>query len=65
VIDGIALVEWPLVWISEIYDVEITVKNGEIDVTNLVKREGVGLGIREEMLSKYPYERKYTPLIFH
>jgi hypothetical protein len=30
-----------------------------------VKKEGVGLGIREEILSKYPYERKYTPLIFH
>jgi len=41
------------------------VKNGEIDITNLVKKEGVGLGIREEMLGKYPYERKYTPLIFH
>jgi L-alanine-DL-glutamate epimerase-like enolase superfamily enzyme len=65
VIDGIALVEWPLVWINEIYDGEITVKNGEIDITNLVKKEGVGLGIREEILSKYPYERKYTPLIFH
>jgi len=65
VIDGITLVEWPLAWINEIYDEEVTVRNGEIDITNLVKRKGVGLGIREEILSKYPYEKKYTPLIFH
>jgi L-alanine-DL-glutamate epimerase-like enolase superfamily enzyme len=65
VIDNITLVEWPLAWINEIYDEEVTVRNGEIDITNLVKRKGMGLGIKEEILSKYPYEKKYTPLIFH
>jgi hypothetical protein len=65
VIDGITLVEWPLAWVNEIYDEEVTVRNGEIDIANLVKRKGVGLGIREEILSEYPYEKKYTPLIFH
>jgi hypothetical protein len=49
---------------NEIYDEEVTVRNGEIDITNLAKKKGVGLGIREEILSKYPYE-KNTPLIFH
>jgi len=60
VIDNITLVEWPLAWINEIYDEEVTVRNGEIDITNLAKKKGVGLGIREEILSKYPYEKKHT-----
>ena len=64
VMNGVAIVEWPLTWVSDIYDREVVVRNGNIRLSDL-SGAGVGLGINEESLSKYPYSGKYAPLIFH
>ena len=64
VMSGITIVEWPLAWVSDIYDREVGVRNGYVRISDLGST-GVGLGIDEGMLSKYPYTGKYAPLIFH
>ncbi|ADY01355.1 Mandelate racemase/muconate lactonizing protein [Vulcanisaeta moutnovskia 768-28] len=64
IIDGVEVVEWPLTWVGDIYDREVRVRNGEVRLSDL-GGVGVGLNINEDALSKYPYTKRYVPLIFH
>ncbi|GGP19445.1 hypothetical protein GCM10007981_03160 [Thermocladium modestius] len=64
-VSEVTTVEWPLAWLNELYDGNLEVRNGEVDVAPLLGRGGVGLGVMEDALTKYKYERKYSPLLFH
>ncbi|WP_291766946.1 mandelate racemase/muconate lactonizing enzyme family protein [Caldivirga sp. UBA161] len=64
VISDVAIVEWPLSWVNDIYDVGIEVKDGEVDLSRLIS-SGVGVNVNEGALGKYPYVSKYAPLVFH
>ncbi|WP_291999899.1 mandelate racemase/muconate lactonizing enzyme family protein [Caldivirga sp.] len=64
VMSSIAIVEWPLTWVKDIYDIDVEVKDGEVSLTGL-KGSGVGVNVDEWALGKYPYVSKYAPLMFH
>ena len=64
VMDNIAIVEWPLSWVRDIYDVNVEVKDGEVDLSRLTS-SGVGVNVIEDALLKYPRISKYAPLVFH
>ncbi|ABW01966.1 mandelate racemase/muconate lactonizing enzyme family protein [Caldivirga maquilingensis] len=64
VVSNIAIVEWPLSWIKDIYNVDVEVKDGEVSLSRLMN-SGVGVNVNEEALGKYPYVSKYSPLVFH
>ena len=61
----VVVVEWPLTWVNDIYDANVEVSGGEVDISPFLKRPGLGLNVIEGNFSKYGYFKKFRPLIFH
>ncbi len=66
-IQDIFTVEWPLASVPDgVFSVKVPVKDGQANISDILKRVGVGIEIDESyLLSKYRYTKKFRPLQFH